>query len=587
VEACKAAGRASQQCKQALYDTAATEFWNMKFMGGFQSTGLNQGFSTIPSDYAVSATSAAEVQAAVQFARRHNLRVVVKGAGHDYMGRNTATASGSLLISTTNMKGISWGAHNETVTVEAGEVWQDVYTQAQARGRFVQGGHCPSVGAVGGFSMGAGYGPTSRFYGTGADNMVSATVVTATGSMLFVNETANADLFWAIRGGGGGTFGITTSITYKTHPAPRLGGTVRGTVACPHDGSFELLLESFLAFLPDLFTPHWGDSVTPDALKRTIQLSLQYIQISSAQAKATWEPFLEVVRQSACSWSSSLTFKAMPTLTMQDGTKIIKMYPYPGAWHPSTGDPNVDMRLVDGFLGQLNQWSFGQAHRYIPKEDIEREPAMVARKLVELTKFQTSYRVLQLSKALAGGQGQATNISANPAARRAGVALMGNEHVANYFPNLPETQDTLWNLVKAGGVKSFFEVGLCTSPGSTFSECLSSQVQNMSDAKVKACWSGIHACFNQRTQQFHKNYLPALRKAFPTGSYANEGDYFEPAWQRTFFGDSYPRLLAVKHNFDPTGLFVCHHCVGSEHWTKDGNCQVHSDSHHALDALLI
>merc|ERR1712232_99144 len=188
--------------------------------------------------------------------------------------------------------------------------------------------------------------------------MVSATVVTASGIVLFVNQTMNADLFWAIRGGGGDTFGITTSITYKTHPAPRLGGIVRGAVACPDDGSFELLLTSCLAFLPELFTQYWGDSVTPDASTRTIQFDLQYIQISSTKAQAIWEPFVEVVNKSVCSWSSSLSFEAMPTITMQDGTKIIKVYPYPGASRPSTGDPNVDKRLVDGFLGQLNQWSF-------------------------------------------------------------------------------------------------------------------------------------------------------------------------------------------------------------------------------------
>jgi len=150
---------------------------------------------------------------------------------------------------------------------------------------------------------------------------------------------------------------------------------------------------------------------------------------------------------------------------------------------------------------------------------------------------------------------------------------MGNEHAANYFPNLPETRATLWNLVKNGGVKGYFDGGFCPQPGSNFSPCLSEAVKLMTDHEVRACWSGIHSCFDYRSKQFRESYAPALRKAFPTGSYANEGDYFEPEWQETFWGENYPRLLAVKHQVDPAGLLVCHHCVGSEEWTEDGNCR--------------
>lgn len=181
VDSCSNSKSGSEQCELALNRSKATEFWNMKFTGGFQSTGLQGGFSTRPSEYAVVAQSTDDVRLAVNFARDHNLRLVVKGTGHDYMGRNTATTSGSFLVATFPMLGIYWGENNTTVTVEAGVPWQDVYMQAQTLGRYVQGGHCPSVGAVGGFSLGAGFGPMSRTYGTGADNMLAATVVLAMG----------------------------------------------------------------------------------------------------------------------------------------------------------------------------------------------------------------------------------------------------------------------------------------------------------------------------------------------------------------------------------------------------------------------
>merc|ERR1712087_352889 len=131
--------------------------------------------------------------------------------------------------------------------------------------------------------------------------MLSAIVVTASGDIVVANETSNADLFWALRGGGGGTFGIIISITYRTHPAPIVGGFVKGTVACQDEETFEQLLVAFLTFLPRLFTQHWGDTVTPDGLHWRIQVDLRYIGISQAEARAVWEPFLEAVNESMCS----------------------------------------------------------------------------------------------------------------------------------------------------------------------------------------------------------------------------------------------------------------------------------------------
>jgi len=225
--------------------------------------------------------------------------------------------------------------------------------------------------------------------------------------------------------------------------------------------------------------------------------------------------------------------------------------------------------LVDGFLGQINQWSFGQGHRYILEEDILRDPVIIARKLIKLTSFPTTYRVLQFSKALAGGS-SVGNVSANPLVRKAGVALMGNEHVANYFPHLPETRETLVNFI--GSMSWFWSGGFC-APADIDSSCLTPAVQSMNDTAIRACWGGVHRCFEFRSKQF-KNYTATLRTEFPTGSYINEGDYFEQDWQQMYWGANYARLHNVKTLVDPLGLFVCHHCVGSEGWTRDGNCRL-------------
>merc|ERR1712137_892419 len=125
--------------------------------------------------------------------------------------------------------------------------------------------------------------------------MVSASVVTANGHVLHASEKENADLFWALRGGGGGTFGIVTNITYKTHVAPSVGGYVRGGMVCEDASSFEQLLVAFLQFIPRLFTQHWGDSATPNALTHSIDLSLLYVGLTEQEARAAWEPWTTIV----------------------------------------------------------------------------------------------------------------------------------------------------------------------------------------------------------------------------------------------------------------------------------------------------
>lgn len=412
-------------------------------------------------------------------------------------------------------------------------------------------------------------------YGTAADNMLSATVVTAAGDVVVANATSNADLFWSLRGGGGGTFGIITDITYLAHPAPILGGDVHGQVSCLDEASFDNMFTEFFKFMPALITPHWGSTLSWSAHDGNwgISLNLQYFGISQEDAQAIWSPFESVVANYKCSWDSRLSFVPMPTVQVDDGSDVLRLYPYPGAHYPSTGDPKVDARLVDGFLGQLNQWSFGQAARWVPLADIQEDPAGMAFKLKALGKIPLTYRVLSLNKAMAGSSGPKDDVSMNPASRKAAVLLQANEHVANFFPSLPQTTQTLQNLLRGGTVQYLFNSGFCTIPSDDFNRCLSSDLSSLPQDQIRSCWSGVLGCFDERSHIFNGNFTPALQRAFPEGSYLNEGDYFEQDWQTAFWGENYPRLAAVKKQLDPKGLFVCRHCVGSEDWEEDGNCR--------------
>lgn len=104
------------------------------------------------------------------------------------------------------------------MTLGAAEQWYDVYKAADKHNVVVVGGAARSVGAAGGWVQGGGHSPLGGMYGMGVDNVFQFQVVKANGKVVIANKCKNNDLFWALRGGGGGTWGIALKITYKTHP---------------------------------------------------------------------------------------------------------------------------------------------------------------------------------------------------------------------------------------------------------------------------------------------------------------------------------------------------------------------------------
>ncbi|KAF2644920.1 FAD-binding domain-containing protein [Massarina eburnea CBS 473.64] len=179
--------------------------------------------------YAVNATEEVHVIAAVRFAAERGIRLNVKNTGHSFLGRSTAF--GSLSVWTHHLKGIQYQESfrpescpsNETYTaftLGAGERDREVYEAAHERNIAVVGGSNQNVGIVGWFS-GGGHGPLSSTYGLGVDNVLQVKIVTPDGVFRTVNSCQEPDLFWALRGGGGGTFGVITEVTMKAHPDPQ------------------------------------------------------------------------------------------------------------------------------------------------------------------------------------------------------------------------------------------------------------------------------------------------------------------------------------------------------------------------------
>ncbi|CAG8948804.1 hypothetical protein HYFRA_00001927 [Hymenoscyphus fraxineus] len=174
--------------------------------------------------YAVNAKFVAQIQLAVNFARAANLRLVVKNTGHDFSGKSGG--AGALSIWTHNLKDIKYfkqykarGSSYNGPAFKAGAGVQgfEIYKAAHDRGLMVVGGEGETVGITGGYIAGGGHSPLSSLHGMGADQVLSMEVVTADGRFVTADFEHNTDLFWALRGGGGSTYGVVTSVTIKAY----------------------------------------------------------------------------------------------------------------------------------------------------------------------------------------------------------------------------------------------------------------------------------------------------------------------------------------------------------------------------------
>src|SRR5215216_46384 len=183
----------------------------------------------------VRCSGAADVIAAVGFARGNDLAIAVRGGGHSVAG--FSTSDGGVVIDLSGMTEVRVDPVGRRATVGGGAVWADVDHETQAHGLATTGGLISTTG-VAGFTLGGGIGWTMRKFGLACDNLSAADVVTAAGRLVHASETENADLLWGLRGGGG-NFGIVTQFELDLHP---LGPMVyAGPIFYPADAARDLL----------------------------------------------------------------------------------------------------------------------------------------------------------------------------------------------------------------------------------------------------------------------------------------------------------------------------------------------------------
>ena len=207
--------------------------------------------------YSVKAASVDDYKKTIAFAQSKNIRLIIRNTGHDYIGRSTG--AGALALWTHFLKDQSVVDYKSTayngkaIKVGAGVQGFEVEKFAQDKGLVVVSGNCPTVGLVGGYAQGGGHGALATKFGLAADQVLEWEVVTSCGQQLVATPEKNADLYWALTGGGGGAYGAVVSATVRAYPdtytsAANLTFTNQGV----DDDAFYDSIKTYLGSLPDL-----------------------------------------------------------------------------------------------------------------------------------------------------------------------------------------------------------------------------------------------------------------------------------------------------------------------------------------------
>ena len=502
---------------------------------GTEVSGWVDAWTPAASEYAVAARKPAHVAAAVNFAREHNLRLVVKGTGHSYLG--TSNAPDSLLVWTRAMNEVvlheafvPLGCEKRcvpmpAVSAGAGAMWIDVYDAVTTRGgRYVQGGGCTSVG-VAGLVQSGGFGSFSKGFGTAAAGLLEAEIVTADGRVRIANAHLHPDLFWAIKGGGGGSWGVVTRVTLRTHDLPQSFCYATGEVKASSDDAFRRLIANLVDFYSEnLFNPHWGEQIRirPD---NTIELSMIGPGLDGDQAARVWQPFFDFVKSSSDFTASDLRAgaSARPPRHYWD-----VIYRESVGNHGMIRDrrPDAPSRRAwwEGDQDQVGALLHGFDSLWLPASLLRKNHR--SRLAEALFAASRHHKVeLHFNKGIAGAPAEAVAATKNTATN-------------------PLVVDAFVLVIIADGEGPAYP-GMSRPP--------------------------VDLAAAHRQKLAIDRAAAELRKIAPdAGSYVSESNYFNASWQNAYWGTNYPRLRAIKRKYDPGGLFFVHHGVGSEDWSRDG-----------------
>lgn len=391
--------------------------------------------------YTVNASSVSQIQLAVNFARNNGIRFVIKNTGHDFLGKSSGAGSLSVWVHGMNdMEFIpsynSSGWSGPVIKTGAGVQGFELYDFAYQNDVTAMGGLCVTVGVVGGWFQGGGHGPLSPLFGMGADDVLSIDVVTSDGRFVTASETQSADLFWALRGGGAGTYGVVTSAIIKAHPKISA-STATWSFSYPADVSEDVFKKSIRAWLS--YFPRYADMglysylnviPAPDGGSSFIMDPLIAPNQSIEEAKTIIQPWLDDIEE------LGINFK--PDWNYYDSFKGVS-----------------DNALTNG---SANNYGSVSGNRLFPRENFEGE-------LFESTfhaiwdNIKAGYVVLPYNIAPVYERSSSTNNAVSPAWREA-IAYVIMGATINYTQSAQNVMQARYNFTH-GPMQSFRDI----SPG--------------------------------------------------------------------------------------------------------------------------
>ncbi|KAJ5747692.1 uncharacterized protein N7511_009388 [Penicillium nucicola] len=470
--------------------------------------------------YVVNATSEQQIAIAMKWASKKNIRIVVKGTGHDLGGRSTGAYS--LSIWTHNFKKIerrpAWKVAGSNTTEDvvicgSGNNWGTVYTAVHKMNRTVVGGEDPTVG-LGGLIQNGGHGLLSSHYGLASDQLYQVTVITTEGRQFVANDIQNQDLFWAIRGAGGGQYGVVTEFVLKTHPVPAnvVSGGLTFYPAQNSNASSEAswnAMAEVAAQIPDMM----DHGITGTVTALTKQKAMSFLGLKEDLPGVS--AMLSLTGFNMTTKNMNATLNQLAARINVEKVNITMQSPSSkGYWAFTKPDP-----LSSASCGSVSIMTSHLLGRH-ELSDIAKEKLVTYLKDIMVSRNSTAGSMLLFG--LQAGKG-----TANTPEKRRGSTLPA------------------WRAAYAHTMVYGASVNASGDPNQSMRE-----VANWLDTTCEPVW---------------KQWAPE------SGSYMNEGNPFTNNWKHDFYGENYDRLLGIKHKYDPTGSLFVWSGVGSDEWSHDLN----------------
>ncbi|KAL4897557.1 hypothetical protein BDV59DRAFT_208387 [Aspergillus ambiguus] len=452
--------------------------------------------------YTINATEPDEVAKGIEFARKHNIRLVVRNTGHDILGKSQGYGALQVWIKYIR-KGIiyhdtynpsdgcqshSW--NGSALTIGGGYVWEDAYEEVFKRNMTIVGGGDTNVGCIGGYTQGGGHSPACHDYGLAADQVLEAQIVLANGSIVLANPCQNPDLYFAIRGGGGGTYGVVTSMTVKIYPSkPVIAQTL---VIQPLGNYTDVFLDAITdiyAYSPSLskagFSGYgvWSINSPVPLYKNETTVYFHTFAVMSqpkSEAQEAFHPLLQKLKQGSGS-------------TLAISTEWFEFSSY-GAYY----------RAMWNQHGSVSRASQSTASRMLDEKALASNHT----------------RLRNVIKIVAGTPDQQTVNT---------LDLIGGGKIFEHADDKFSAVNPAW--------RSTYVVHL-----------------------VSRGWpeDADHATSQATKNDITYTKIGAMR--------ALQDDRHNPFWVTDFFGSNYHRLNAIKQQYDADNIFYCPKCVGSQEW---------------------